>query len=353
MFETSNMGTQRRNCFLWHPIWFGMSHKTIVLWDGSLLKHWTRAQNWCSIWFGTSYWTSVLWYVYLLRRGKRAHDGGQKEKNDVWHHIETSYKMSILGYRSHLRHWTRAQSWCIMWFGMSCRTSVWEMDLFWDIRRGYKADVLYDLDNRDVLSDLGHRLRHQLWELDLFWDIKQEHKTDILYDLGCHHVGHPLWEMDIFWDLKQQHKTHVLYNLGCHIRHQFWEMDLVWDIAQEHKIDVLWFGLSYGSHLRHWTRAQNWRPVWLGWHIRHQFWGEGSCLRLRTRPQNVLHDLECCMGPIRFGKLILLRHWTRAQNWRPVWFVTSSGASVVGIWISSKTWDKSTKLTSCVIWDVI
>jgi hypothetical protein len=45
---------------------------------------------------------------------------------------------------------------------------ILEMDLFSDIIRGYKADILYDLDNRDVLSDLGHRLRHQLWELDLF-----------------------------------------------------------------------------------------------------------------------------------------------------------------------------------------
>lgn len=110
------MGTQRRNCFLWQPIWFGASHKTMVLGDGSLLKHWTRAQNWCSIWFGTSYCTSVLWYVYLLRHGRRAHEGGEKEKNDVWHD---------------LRHHIRCQ--------------FWDIDLIWDIGQGHKADVLCDL----------------------------------------------------------------------------------------------------------------------------------------------------------------------------------------------------------------
>jgi hypothetical protein len=110
------MGTQRRNCFLWQPIWFGASHKTMVLGDGSLLKHWTRAQNWRSIWFGTSYWTSVLWYVYLLRHGRRAHEGGEKEKNDVWHD---------------LRHHIRCQ--------------FWDIDLIWDIGQGHKADVLCDL----------------------------------------------------------------------------------------------------------------------------------------------------------------------------------------------------------------
>ncbi len=79
-------------------------------------------------------------------------------------------------------------------------------------------------------------------------------------------------------------------------------MDLIWDIGKSSKLTSYMIGMAYKTSVL----------------------GEGSCLRLRTR----------------------------AQNWCPVWFVTSSRTSVVGMWISFKTWDKSTKLTFCVIWDI-
>jgi hypothetical protein len=202
--------------------------------------------------------------------------------------------MPILGYRSHLRHWTRAQSWCIMWFGMSYRISVWEMDLFWDIRRACKADILYDLDNRDVLSDLGHRLRHQLWELDLFWDIKQEHKTDIPYDLGCQDIHFGRW---IYFETSNNSTKPTSY--------------IIWD--------VIWISFETLD------KSSKLTSYMIGMAYKTSVLGEGSCLRLRTRE----------------------------ENWCPVWFVTSSRTSVVGMWISFKTWDKSTKLTLCVIWDIM
>jgi hypothetical protein len=106
-------------------------------------------------------------------------------------------------------------------------------------------------------------------------------------------------------------------------------------------------GLGEGSCLRLRTRAQNWCPVW------YVTWDQLGLRDWFFWDIDVLYGLWRHLGHRLLEYVSLLRHEIRARNWRPVRFGRSCGTSVLRRWISFEVWEKSTKLTSCVIWDVM